>query len=78
MWLSGVSNATVKYEMGIGFEAEDNSLILVDESDRLMFENPAKFKNFVNKKFCICFTATPNNWDEKDVEAAVIKALRFD
>ena len=67
----------VEYHFGLDFEPENNSLILVDESDRLMFEEPKLFADFVNKKFCICFTATPNNCDQEGIEAEVVKALGF-
>ena len=67
----------VEYHIGCAFEPEKNSLILVDESDRMMFEEPKAFLRFVNGTFCVCFTATPSNCDEHGVEAEVIKALGF-
>jgi len=42
-----------------------------------MFERPKVFEHFIKKKFCICFTATPNNYDQKGVEAEVTKVLGF-
>ena len=63
MWkIAGCKN-TVEYYVGLNFTPKNNSLILVDESDKLMFEEPQKFKHFIDAKFCICFTATPNNCD---------------
>ena len=53
-------------------------MILIDESDRVMFVQPKSFADFVGKKFCICFTATPSNCDQQGVEAEVIKALDFE
>jgi hypothetical protein len=42
-----------------------------------MFESPKAFANFIENKFCICFTATPSNCDQQGVETEVIKALGF-
>lgn len=78
LWrLSGCQNK-VEYHIGYDFKPEENSLILIDESDRVMFVQPKSFVNFLGKKFCICFTATPSNCDQQGVEAEVIKALDFE
>ena len=42
-----------------------------------MFDEPKNFAKFIEKKFCICFTATPSNCDQQGVEAEVVKALGF-
>ena len=52
-------------------------MLIIDESDRVMFESPKTFADFIENKFCICFTATPSNCDQSGVEAEVIKALGF-
>ena len=77
LWrLAGCENQ-VEYHVGCDFEPEENSLILIDESDRVMFESPKAFTDFIENKFCICFTATPSNCDQQGVETEVIKALGF-
>jgi len=77
LWrLAGCENK-VEYRVGCDFEPEENSLILIDESDRIMFGSPKNFADFIENKFCICFTATPSNCDKQGVEAEVIKALGF-
>lgn len=77
LWRFSGCQDKVEYHIGCDFEPEENSLVLVDESDRTMFEQPKSFANFIAKKFCICFTATPSNCDQQGVEAEVIKALGF-
>jgi hypothetical protein len=42
-----------------------------------MFDEPKNFAKFMEKKFCVCFTATPSNGDQQGVEAEVVKALGF-
>jgi hypothetical protein len=49
----------VSYHVGIDFKPIDNAVIIVDEADYFMFEDPPKFKLFVKDSACICFTATP-------------------
>lgn len=51
----------VQYHVGIEFVPEDNALIVVDEADYFMFNDPPKFKTFVQNSSCICLTATPAN-----------------
>ena len=77
LWSLAGCTDKVEYHIGCAFEPEKNSLILVDESDRMMFEEPGAFLRFVNGTFCICFTATPSNCDQQGVEAEAIKALGF-
>ena len=67
----------VEYRVGCDFEPEESFLVIIDESDRIMFGSPKTFANFIENKFCICFTATPSNCDQQGVEAEVIKALGF-
>jgi hypothetical protein len=67
----------VEYHVGYAFGVEQDSLILIDESDRATFEHPEDFEAFVENKFCVSFTATPSNCDERGVESEVIKALDF-
>jgi hypothetical protein len=67
LWNLAGCREKVEYHIGCSF----------DESDRVMFESPKMFTDFVDGKFCICFTATPSNCDKQGVEAEVIKALGF-
>ena len=64
LWRLARCENQVEYHIGCDFEAEENSLILIDESDGVMFESPKAFADFIENKFCICFTATPNNCDQ--------------
>lgn len=34
----------VEYHIGVDFEVKSNELIIVDEADTLIFENPIKFR----------------------------------
>ena len=42
-----------------------------------MYEDPVKFREFVAKCACICFTATPDDQDPKGVDTMVLKAMSF-
>jgi hypothetical protein len=55
----------------------DGELVIIDESDATMYEDPVKFREFVAKCACICFTATPDDQDPKGVDTMVLKAMSF-
>ena len=77
LWhLAGLKDR-VDHHIGCDFEAEENSLVLIDESDIFMFDKPKNFAKFIKAKFCICFTATPSNCDQQGVENEVVKVLGF-
>jgi hypothetical protein len=64
LWHLAELQNRVEHHIGCDFEAEENSLVLIDESDILMFNKPKAFANFIKSKFCICLTATPSNCDQ--------------
>ena len=47
------------YERIKNFEKADNDLLIYDESDASLFEDPEKFDQFTGNNQCICYTATP-------------------
>ena len=53
---------------------EAGELIIYDESDALLFNNPGQFNTFTGDNPCICLTATPGGKDG-DLEEKVIKHL---
>ncbi|CDW79640.1 UNKNOWN [Stylonychia lemnae] len=65
----------ISYHVGIDFIQIDNSLIIVDEANYFMFEDPPKFKLFLQNSPYICFTATPAN---SIVEKNVAAELKFE
>ena len=66
----------VIYHFGLEFDKNVNNLIIVDESDALLFEQPKLFNDFISKNPCICLTATPGN-DSDGVEKKVLEHLGF-
>lgn len=73
--LLGIDNATVKYQMGLDFVPEPNSLIIFDEADTFMLGDTGKFTKLIDGCFCICLTATPDDRDAKGAHRLVIEAL---
>ena len=67
----------VEYHLGCEFKAAQGELVIVDEADTFIFNEPQAFSAMVEECCCICFTATPDNCDAKGVEAKVISALKF-
>ena len=51
-------------------------MIIVDESDALLFEYPKTFDDIIDKNPCVCLTATPGN-DREGLEKKVLEHLGF-
>ena len=64
----------VEYHAGIEFKTEIGSLILIDEIDTYMLDDPEKFRLFTPANVCIGLTATPSMIK---MEAAIAKLLKF-
>ena len=59
----------------IDFEVQDGELVIVDESDSLMYSNPEKFRDFIAKCACVCFTATPDDQEPTGMDVKVLAAM---
>jgi len=65
----------VESHTDIDFEVQDGELVIVDESDSLMYSDPEKFRDFVAKCACVCFTATPDDQELNGMDAKVLAAM---
>jgi|LauGreDrversion4_2_1035121.scaffolds.fasta_scaffold22780_1 hypothetical protein len=73
--LLGIDSTRVKYQVGICFAPESNSLIVFDEADTFMLGDTDKFTKLIDGCFCICLTATPDDRDPKGAHRLVIETL---
>ena len=67
----------VEYHVGIDFTPQSGELIIVDEADTFMLNDPERFDMLIQEHKCLCFTATPDNCDPQGVEAKIISSLKF-
>lgn len=58
----------VAYQVGLDFEHNGNELLLIDESDTLIFADPLIFLDMMMRARCICMTATPDDNNRKGGE----------
>ena len=58
------------------FETKPDDLLIYDESDHILFNNPDKFDSFTSSNPCVCFTATPGG-EDKNLEEAVLQHLKL-
>jgi hypothetical protein len=63
--------------VGCNFTPAKDELVIIDEADTFMLNETESFIKLVNECACLCFTATPDNGDEKGPEAKIINALGF-
>ena len=68
----------IEYHVGCDFQVGQHELVIVDEADALMFNDPIKFQQFTSDCVCICFTATPDNQQAKGLEARVVASMKFE
>lgn len=67
----------VQYHLGLDFECDSKSLVIIDEADIFMFGDAEKFRSFVNGISCVCFTATPDNGKTNGLEQKFIDMFMF-
>ena len=68
------ADTRVEYHVGIDFEPEAGSMVLIDEADTYMLDDPEKFRQFTSANVCIGLTATPAM---TNMETAVQELLNF-
>ena len=68
------ADTKVEYHVGIDFPPELGSLVLIDEADTYMLDDPEKFREFSSANVCIGLTATPAM---TNMETAVQELLNF-
>lgn len=84
MW-SYFDQADVSYQVGIPTsQAKDGqytpvfykgALVIVDEVDCIMYENPSMFHAFIQGNCCVAFTATPDDGEADTIEATILKHM---
>ncbi len=67
----------MSYQTGINFSFTRSDLLVVDESDSIIFSDPLAFKDLLSRSRCICLTATPDDSNKKGAEKQIISALRL-
>ena len=86
MW-SYFPSADVSYQVGIpisqGKDGEctpvvyNGALVIVDEADNIMYDNPSIFHTFIQGSCCIALTATPDDGDVDTIETNILKHMSF-
>lgn len=69
--LAGLADR-VSYHVSLDFEYVEGSILVIDESDTLIFNDPHAFKLMMTMSRCICFTATPDDNNRKGAERQVL------
>ena len=75
-WTLHQFEGRVEYHVGVDFQKTPKDLLIYDEIDAWMFDEPGKFNTFTGDNPCICLTATPGaNGEEASLEEQVILNL---
>jgi hypothetical protein len=65
----------VQYKTDLDFEVENNSLVVIDEADYVIFSNPSKFLNKIKDMTLICFSATITDNKTSGLEQRVVEMM---
>ena len=65
------------YHSDLNFGIGVSEVLVFDESDEHMLNDPKAFQKFANKAPCICLTATCAEDSNKGVEKEVLEAMKF-
>jgi hypothetical protein len=76
-WLITQCEERVEYHLGLNFAKDGKGVVICDEADELIFDNPGNFKKSTQQCKVIALTATPDNGNALGLENAVLKALNF-
>lgn len=77
LWtLSGLQEAVV-YHKDLHFEVESRELVIFDEADEYIYEDPKAFLDFIKQHSCICLTATSGGNAAKSAERCILNHIGF-
>lgn len=76
LWtLSGFAKDKVAYHESMGFTAEEGELIIFDEADEYIYNDPKAFLAFVGERMCVCLTATSGGSDQEAAENSILQHI---
>ena len=67
----------VERHAGLDFQAKSNEVLVFDEVDELLFENPVVFARFIKNHSVIALTATVDDAQKDSIERSIIEHLGF-
>ena len=77
LWrLSGIEEH-VKYHCDLDFAVSEGDLLIFDEADQYIYEEPQAFMDFIRKHSCLCLTATAGDGDNEAAEKTLLGQLGF-
>ena len=72
----------IHYRVGITFAKGPSDLLIVDEADSFMFQDPKSFQDFIGANPMLCFTATTggekDTFEERVCQALALKMVKDD
>ena len=74
-WCFGGFEGNVLYHEGLNFKHGKNDVLLIDEADLLIFEDPMLLKKALKQSAAICFTATPPQSGQQSLERKIYDHL---
>ena len=67
----------IVHHCDLSFKLDTNDVLICDECDSWMLEQPSQFVNLVRKKGVICLTGTPCDGRGKSLESSIARLMMF-
>lgn len=75
LWTLSDFEDKVVYHESMGFTAEEGELIIFDEADEFIYNDPKAFLAFIGQRMCVCLTATSGGSDQEVAENSILKHI---
>lgn len=72
LWILSDLKTKVVYHEDIAFIVEEGELVIFDEADEYIYDNPTAFVDFIKKHMCVCLTATSGGNNQEAAERAIL------
>jgi len=76
-WCLGAFEGKVHYHEDLNFRHGKTDVLLIDEADQLIFEDPMLLRKALKHSPALCFSATPPNSGQQTLEMEIYQHLGF-
>ena len=75
LWILSGFKDKVVYHANMGFSVEEGELIIFDEADEYIYNDPKAFLGFIGECMCVCLTATTGGSGKEAAEKTILNHI---
>jgi hypothetical protein len=72
LWTLSNLEDKITYHENIDFELVEDELVIFDEADEYIYEDPKAFLEFISEHMCVCLTATSGGQNQEAAEKTIL------